>query len=151
MDNSDDEEETTLQNWYPRDVLNRTNWLHRLDALRVHDRRELEILWELVELLHHYSTQFVLWAYSLLTILRNPSENLDAPKIRRILDMIVNITNLLWSEGYCYFLDFMEIAYYPLTNRFNRRNNGPRIPPIRSSTIDELGISEAGTMTGFSK
>ena len=62
--------------------------------------------------------------------------------------MVTTMATLLWSEGYCYFLYFLLIAYYPVTNRFNCENAGPR---FGNSTIDKLGITQAGEMTCLSK
>ena len=64
-----------LSEWYPRDVLRRTNWLYRVDALRPHDIREMAILNELCELLECYATQFIIWAYSLRAIIHNTTDN----------------------------------------------------------------------------
>ena len=49
-DSSIDNVEQGLHSWYPRDILRRTNWLYRVDALRPHDMREMSVLWELTEL-----------------------------------------------------------------------------------------------------
>ena len=42
-----DDEDHPFQRWYPRDILARTNWLYRVDALRPHDRREMTVIAEL--------------------------------------------------------------------------------------------------------
>ena len=45
MGNQDvDEIEVNVCQWYPHDLLRRTNWLHRVDALRIHDIREMRLL-----------------------------------------------------------------------------------------------------------
>ena len=49
-----------FRDWYPRDILRRTNWLYRIDALRPHDRREMQVLWDLTWLFQEYATQFLL-------------------------------------------------------------------------------------------
>ena len=46
--------------WHPQAILCRTNWLHRIDALQVHDMREMTILWEVALLCLEQCNQFVL-------------------------------------------------------------------------------------------
>ena len=48
---------------------------------------------------------------------------------------------LLIFEGYCYFLDFMIIAYFPETNR------GVVFPPKKNQYIDDLSNDAARDMT----
>ena len=48
--------ESELETWRPRDVLRRTNWLYRVDALRNYDRREMSIIWKITELYKGYAT-----------------------------------------------------------------------------------------------
>ena len=43
--------ENELNSWYPCNMLRRTKWIYRVDALRNHDMRGMHILWEVVELL----------------------------------------------------------------------------------------------------
>ena len=63
--------------------------------------------------------------------------------------MILKMTELFWSEGYCYFLDFLRIAYYPITNRVTGRINGPRFHEISRHFISSLGNNEAREITGL--
>ena len=58
-DSSIDDVDQGFQSWYPRDILRRTNWLYRVDALCPHDIREMSVLWELTELFWYYATQFI--------------------------------------------------------------------------------------------
>ena len=44
-ESSIDDVEQGLHNWQPRNILRRTNWLYRVDALRPHAIREMPILW----------------------------------------------------------------------------------------------------------
>ena len=48
------------------------------------------------------------------------------------------------SEGYCYFLDYMKIAYFPSTNHLTV------FPEKRNSSINNLSDNEACLMTGLS-
>ena len=54
-DESADEFEGMVLEWYPRDSLRRTNWLYRVDALRPHDIREMEVLWDLCNAFRGYA------------------------------------------------------------------------------------------------
>ena len=136
--------------WVPRNILRRTNWLYRVDALRNHDMREMRMLWDVCSLCERYATQFIAWAYSIKAIINISIDSNIISKFDRILSIITKLIEMFWSEGYCYFLDFLRIAYYPVTNRFTRSNNGPRFPIISRTRISMLGHSEAMQLTGFS-
>ena len=56
----------------------------------------------------------------------------------------MEMLQLLCSEGYCYYLDFMTIAYFPMGNRLNV------YPLIKNSKIDELSAEDSYTLTGLS-
>lgn len=86
-----------------------------------------------------------------LTLLINSSPySAIIPKLRKTVDIIIAMVRLLWSEGYCYFLDFWEIAYYPATNRLTGRGNGVRFPHVTFRRIADLSQNEAREMTRFS-
>ena len=59
------------------------------------------------------------------------------------------MTELFWSEDYCYFLDFLQIVYYPITNHITSRVNGPRFPKISRQLISSLGHIEAREITSL--
>ena len=48
--------ENGLNSWYPCGILRRTNWPYRVDALRNHNIREIQILWELADIFEGYVT-----------------------------------------------------------------------------------------------
>ena len=112
----DNDAEGPFRSWLPRDILRRTNWLYRVNVLRPHDHRESAFIWELVTIFRAYATQFLLWAYSLTTVARNATNVEFASKLQKVITVISSMIELLWSEGYCYFLEFLEIMYYPVTN-----------------------------------
>ena len=58
---------------------------------------------------------------------------------------MTKVTEIIWSEGYCYFLDYLEIAYYLSRNRNSSTNRSvdDRFSPVRNSCILELGLVEA--------
>ena len=67
MNNSDDDSpdipdvndlDGFVQWWLPRNMMNRTSWLHRVDALCAHDIREINILWEVTEMCLEHCNQF---------------------------------------------------------------------------------------------
>ena len=118
-------DESNLGNqWIPRDILRRTNWLYRIDALRNHNMRGMQVIWELTEIRERYTTQFIIWAYAIKVFLQNAINVVIINKLESLLTLMIKLINILWSEGYCYFLDFLQIAYYPVTNRFTRNNQG---------------------------
>ena len=63
-------------------------------------------------------------------------------KFETILSITTKLIEMFWSEGYCRFLDFVRIAYYPVTNRFTRADNGPRFPSMSRSNMYMLGHNE---------
>ena len=142
--------ESELESWRPRDILRRTNWLYRVDALRNYDIREMSVLWKLTELYRDYATQFLIWAYAIRLILLSTVDESTKERLEKTFKMIIQMTEIFWSEGYCYLLDFVSIAYYPVTNRFTSAHNGPRFPEESRQTIDTLGNSEAKSLTGLS-
>ena len=156
LSSSDEDDSEVFNNdysqlsWVPRDVLRRTNWLYRVDALRIHDLREMHNLWEICNLFEKYASMFVAWAYSIKAIMFTSTDNILISKLNNIFTILTKIIELFWSEGYCYFLDFLRIAYYPITNRFNCSNSGPRFATVSRVRISMLGHNEALELTGFS-
>ena len=71
-------------------------------------------------------------------------------KMEGIVTTIITMIQMFWSEGYCYYLDFLTIAYYPVTNRITRQVRGHRFPDITRNTILLLGNNEARELTGLS-
>ena len=147
MEDGETEPENVFRRWYPRDILSRTNWLYRVDALRNRDIRDMRVLSDLFLLFRRYAMGFLLWASTLASQVHlgiQPQE-----KLKKVINVILQMCQLLLSEGYCYFLDFLEIAYYPITNRFTNANNGPQFRPVVNSIINEWSVSEARELTGF--
>ena len=149
-DNEDLNHDSSLLQWVPRTILRRTNWLYRVDALRNHDLREMHNIWEICNLFERYATQFIAWAYSIKAFIATSTDNIAISKFQKIFTIVLKITEMFWSEGYCYYLDFLRIAYYPVTNRFNTANSGPRFATVSRMKISMLGHNEASELTGFS-
>ena len=64
-----------------------------------------------------------------------------------MLDLIIGILQMLCSEEYCYYLDYIQIVYFPTTNRLTQ------FPTHFNSKIDDLsdiGDVTARDMTGLS-
>ena len=97
-----------------------------------------------------YATQFIIWAYSLRAIISATTDHVFAEKLEGIVKTIITMIEMFWSEGYCYFLDFLTIAYYPVTNRIVRQIRGHRFPDITRNTIVLLENSEARESTSLS-
>ena len=115
-DSSIDDVESHLEQWFPRNILRRTNWLYQVDALRPHDIREMNIIWELCEDFECYARQFIIWAYSIRFIISATADTVYADKLESLVKLIVKMAEMFWAQGYCFFLDFLQIAYYPVTN-----------------------------------
>ena len=114
-DSSVDDIERHVNTWYPRNILRRTNWLYRVDALRPHDIQEMDNLWELCELLKDDATQFIIKAYSLHAIINTPTDHVFAGK----LEVIVKNNDwdvLVW--GILLFLGFLN-NYILSSNELN--------------------------------
>ena len=150
MDNDNDNDDRPLRHWFPRDILRRTNWLYRVDALRPHDIRELSIIGELVFLYRDYAMKFLIWAHSLTAIARNSLNSNFSNRLQNIIDIILSMTELLWSEGYCCLLDYSNIAYHPSSSCFTREAHGRRFPELRYQTVDGLGNNMCQDLTGLS-
>lgn len=136
-----------VRNWLPHNMMNRTNWLHRVDALRVHDIREMNVIWEVAEMCLEHCNQFVLWAYVIQNVILDATDIIYQTHLKTVLDLIIGVLQMLCSEGYCYFLDYMRIAYFPNTNR------PTQFPAHFNSNIDDLsdiGDVTARDMTGLS-
>ena len=76
-----DDIEEAITTWYPRDVLRRTNWLYWIDALRNHDIREMQLLWDLTDVLKSYAQQFIVWVYLIKSIIDNSTDDVFIDKI----------------------------------------------------------------------
>ena len=92
--------------WLPRDLLRRTNWLYRVDALRIHDMREMYQLWDICNLFERYATMFIAWAYSIKAIMSTSTDNIVISKLNNVFIIITKLIEMFWSEGYCYFWTF---------------------------------------------
>ena len=60
------------------------------------------------------------------------------------------MSELFLSEGYCCFLDFTQIVYYPSGNRITSANNGDRFSDLFNCTISAININQSKDMTGLS-
>ena len=92
----------------------------------------MNILWEVSELCLEYLQQLVLWGHVVNQMLLSPIQNGSLQVLRKTFNFIIELIQLVHSEGYCYFLDYVRIAYYPSSNRDHH------FPDIRNSNIDDL-------------
>ena len=93
-DSSIDDVDQAIQTWYPRDILRRTNWLYRVDALRPHDLREMSVLWELTQTFRYYATLFIAWAYSIRSVISNSSDHIYAERLENVVKLIIKMIEL---------------------------------------------------------
>ena len=70
--------------------------------------------------------------------------------MERIIDTIIQFSKYLYCEGYCFYLDYLQIAYYPASNRITRSLQGDRFPQLQRTIIMGLGENESSHMTGLS-
>ena len=127
--------EESLRQWRPRAVLRRTNWLYRIDALRPRDIREMQLLRELVELYQSYAEQFILWSKSLQLYRNRITDRGQLSRLGKIVKTIDLMSKYMLDEGYCYYLDYLSVAYYPTSNRITRSIQGNRFPPLQRKAI----------------
>ena len=105
-----------LNSWHPCDVLRCTNWIYRIDALHNDNMREIQFIWKVAALFEGYATQFIIWAYAIKLIISRTQVDRLSEGLQKVLGMILKTTDLFWLEGYSYFLDFLCIVCYPVTN-----------------------------------
>ena len=118
--------EDAIDEWYPRAVLRRTNWLYRVDALRPSDVRDMHELLQSIQLCQAHAQQFVIWA-NVLRFIRSRRMCEDTSRRFRLVDqLIMQMAHLFLSEGYCHYIDYLQIAFYPSSNRINSRTIGVR-------------------------
>ena len=65
--------------------------------------------------------------------------------------LLMDLSLLMWSEGYCYYLSFLEVAFYRDRDRESLRGGENRFTEIQNSVIDELVEVDAYRLTGFSR
>ena len=145
-----DQIDEIVHDWYPRHVLNRTNWLYRIDSLRPRDIGEMTLLFDMVIMLKAYTIQLLVLGSSVRSIMLDQPDGPYRNNLERTFDIVIELTQLFVSEGYGYFLKYLQIAYYPSSNRITSRSMGPRFPAIQRRSIDQLSNVECREITGFS-
>ena len=110
----------------------------------------MDTLKELVDLYQTYAEEFIVWGHGLKIIcVRRPNLAVSI-RLERVIETIVQFSKYLLCEGYCFYLDYLQIAYYPASNRITRSLQGDRFPPVQRSTILSLGENESRHMAGLS-
>ena len=132
------------EEWYPRHILSRTNWLYRVDALRNHDLREMTDLWVVSEFCLKYLHQLVLWGHVVNQMLITSINETSKGLLHSTFNFIIELIQLVHSEGYCFYLDYLHIAYYPSSNRQHQ------FPPIMNNHINDFPDNDAKDITGLS-
>ena len=108
----------------------------------------MQVLQDVSSLFERYVTQLVTWAYIIKALVGFLTDSIVISKFETVLRVMTKTIQMFWSEGYCYFLDFLRIAYYPVTNRFTRENNRPRFANTSKTKVSMLGHNEALQLTG---
>jgi hypothetical protein len=149
MDGFEDE----IRWWYPRQALRNTNWLHRTDALRVRDLRTLQMLQYQAQSFLDMATQWVVFLhgiYGFMNLMCRQGRQALFEQARGLFQITLVLCQVVYSEGYCFFLDFMELAHYPSSNRTPEESSN-RYFEEQYLTIDSLTENEAHEFTGFTK
>lgn len=92
----------------------------------------MNILWKMSSLCLEHCNQFVVWAYVVKSVIDTLSDIIYQQHLKGDFDVIIIMMQLLGSGGYCYFFDYLRIAYYLEMNRHNR------FPPHFISFIDNF-------------
>ena len=111
----------------------------------------LNALEDVILLLREYTTQFLTMATILFRLKVHGRTEDIRHRAEAIFPVVIGLSHVFVSEGYCYLMDYCQIAYYPSSNRISRQGDGSRYPPISRTTIEELGENEYREITGFSK
>ena len=118
--------------------------MHQVDALRNYNMREMDVLWDVASLCLEQCHQFMIWAHVLHSFRVMVSDPTYQHHLKSVYAIVIEILQLLCSEGYCYFLDYMAILYYPHGNR-------DFFPPIIKTKIEDLTEDDCIVLTGLSK
>ena len=108
------------------------------------------MLMDLVILCQTHAQQFVIWGYSLRFASRRHNSDIRSSRYKKIFLLVLQMAQLFLCEGYCFFMEYLLIAYYPSSNRINSSALGNRFPPKQRETISMLGENECRSMTGLS-
>ena len=135
---------------HPSASLSRTSWLYRLDALRVHDQRQMQSLMELSKRCMMMLGQLLSMVASVSTLMFSLVDVNQLVQAETLYDDLLFRIQDCFSVGYQALVEYTKIAYYPSSNRNCGRNNHNRYPPIKRQCIDDLTISESMEMTGLS-
>ena len=69
--------ESGLNSWYPCDILRCSNFLYRVYALRNHNMREMQIIWEVVSL--------IIWAYAIKLVINSIQYDMLSEGLQKVL------------------------------------------------------------------
>jgi hypothetical protein len=115
-----DKAEEDIRWWYPRQALRNTNWLYRTDALRVRYLRTLQMLWFQAQHFLEMATQWVVFLHGIVGFMNqlyHQGRQALFKQVHRLFQITLVLSQVVYSEGYCFLLDFLELAYYPVSNR----------------------------------
>ena len=76
-------------------------------------------LLQVVSILADFGMQSLLWAYAISSRIRRCSNDVIVTKLKKMKLLIIVLVSTLWSKIYCYFLDYLQIRFYPESNRLS--------------------------------
>ena len=79
-----------------------------------------------------------------------PIDRSQFVKVEDLYNDLLDHMRHLFHIGYEALSRYVDIAYYPSSNRNTGHNNCSRYPAIKKRSIDDLTISESREMTGLS-
>ena len=127
MPSSDDDDSNSSSSvsddwnrWLPRRNLRETNWLYRVDTLRPHDNREMDLYLRLSQGLLFCTMKFIVYAFSLKMLISSESNANIKAALHQVFDKVMGSVYIVQSEAYCSFISFLEIAYYPTHNMITK-------------------------------
>ena len=104
MPSSDDDDSNSSSSvsddwnrWLPRRNLRETNWIYRVDALRPHDNREMDLHLRLSQGLLCCTMKFIVYAFSLKKLISSEANANIKAALRQVLDKVMGLVYIVQS------------------------------------------------------
>ena len=101
------------------------------------------MIWEVAKLCQFYLFSLLVWTYAIKSLIQTTTHELFANLPQKLYELIYCMTNMFLAEGWFFFIDFMEIAYYPASNRIRYTNYGHIFKHLTNQTIEEFRFNTA--------
>ena len=105
----DETEDPRDEEWLPRRSLRDTNWMYRVDSLRVHDHREMESLLSQALASLYNAVRALTYAMSVRYSSIGRFINGLAERSQDMYDELIQTVHVMHSMAYCFFIDFLPI------------------------------------------